>query len=146
MFGYKNYSPIAINVLFNIQVPVRVKQEADSPDASRQTHPAAPPTPALPSLPEAYVESAAAALPGLPIKQEPKSPPKKKSALSLLFDDIEVTHYEPPKALSPLQRATAEVDQYRREAATDVDSNTLDFWKEAQLFPLLSMRAQMSLP
>jgi hypothetical protein len=76
---------------------------------------------------------------------QPREPPKKKSALSSLFeDDVEVTHVEPP--LTDSDNARREVEKYKGFPQTAMSDNPLHFWKERNMdFPHLTILAEQYL-
>lgn len=87
------------------------------------------------------------ALPQLPVLSttgtgSPDSPPQgphKKSALSFLFEDDDVTITQVIPALSLQERAHMEVESYKREERIASGQNPLVFWKgNKEKYPLLA--------
>lgn len=127
-----------VTQLSHLQPKLRIKTE---PGASESEA-----TPALPSLPE-EPSQATPALPSL--KQESDTPPPKKTkleksesnVLSDLLGDVFITKVEEP--ISLLQRADAEVQNYKELPPVPLASDPLVWWKENQFtFPLLSIMAK----
>ena len=93
-------------------------------------------------------ESAPIPVPAEPdhVKREATDPPPaKKSLMAMIFDDddedVVITAQLPPP--TPYERATKEVNEYRREPRLDRDSDILAFWKaKATKYPLLAQVAR----
>lgn len=111
--------------------PVEVKQEntAEQPNVQE-----------LPELPNLPSTSDAGKL-----EAKTDSPPKKKSALSFLFDeDIEICKVEPATPLS--ERISKEIDLYKKESRLPPTADPLMFWKKnSEKYPLLTRFAKVYL-
>lgn len=110
--------------------PVEMKQEntAEQPNVQE--------LPELPNLPLPSTSDAGK------LEAKTDSPPKKKSALSFLFDeDIEICKVEPATPLS--ERISKEIDLYKKESRLPPTADPLMFWKKnSEKYPLLTRFAK----